>query len=1052
MQYTIRDVRRGDPGEAALLADLWNASDAGWPGGLTRGAPMTAERMLERLERLDRLIVFTADAGGQLVGYGDVRRIHGRDDVAYGVLLNVRPDWHDKGCGKAIILAILERLTELGFRQFSIQTWSGNLRAIPLYKKTGFFWEPGTGVRLQNFIPTALVLPAARGFFSRHGWYQSFRRDLAVAPDDVRWHGTRVYPYRFEADGDLFAMVIDRKAEAPTAIETSDFSVACYTGRGEIVCAVPHAFTWEIVNKRGGGRPLRVELSAAGPAGVDLEVTESLEVTDSLRLQRPFVVSPEIGRPRPGLPLHAVTSTLVVDGVPVVLATGLATVQPIELDVQGLRPTPDKPEEVIVRLYNRLGVALAGEVSFEPRPGLAFDRAAAPFTVPAGSWASCSFRLTAGEGAHATRVRAVCAPERNPGLRLQAPLATRAQAVTFRAVPLDRVYAWEDEEAEVVTIETPTLWITAHLRGGGLFVHDRLSDQLVFRQGAPVAGPPFEGEQIPPLYEHRFEQADGRVRLTQTIPSEMLPGVIVERTLTVGAGPFLRLDHRVRNATGVEQRPRLRCPGELHLHRAVTAPLAVGLVHEIVEGLGDFPLEGGQDLPKEAAAYAEGWSAREEHGLVAGLVWKRCGEIDGGSVLFDLPAIAPRSSVDVDPLYLVVGRGDWRLVRDLWRRLWQEGPDAAPPMPRPVLSAGFEPGPLLVTAGSTAATLAVTNRRRKPLDGRWELRAAGFRAQPAGGELAGVTPGRPASRQVTLTCADLTPRVVPAAIVLRSAATIDERAAPIVVVGDAAREVSVGPADDGALLHVDNGLLSFAVAPGHHGSLVSLRRGERELLVSSFPQPRPYQWMTAWFGGVEPFVAGPGDSRYVGDTFAGQAVERRGTRGLLWRGAGVTCQVRHAETRWLTLTVEYLTIGGSNLVALVQRLTNTSGAFQEVPVGFIVFPAVTPDTRVHYEVRATEERDAVVRQRAPMPYSFRFGDARWVAMETAGATLVLTPLAPEGEAGGWLLNREAAGLHTTLPLRLEAGETREKLAWLAVVDEPRQARGYRELGALRELP
>jgi hypothetical protein len=408
--------------------------------------------------------------------------------------------------------------------------------------------------------------------------------------------------------------------------------------------------------------------------------------------------------------------------------------------------------------------------------------------------------------------------------------------------------------------------------------------------------------------------------------------------------------------------------------------------------------------------------------------------------------------VDVDPLYLVVGRGDWRLVRDLWRRLWQEGPDAAPPMPRPVLSAGFEPGPLLVTAGSTAATLAVTNRRRKPLDGRWELRAAGFRAQPAGGELAGVTPGRPASRQVTLTCADLTPRVVPAAIVLRSAATIDERAAPIVVVGDAAREVSVGPADDGALLHVDNGLLSFAVAPGHHGSLVSLRRGERELLVSSFPQPRPYQWMTAWFGGVEPFVAGPGDSRYVGDTFAGQAVERRGTRGLLWRGAGVTCQVRHAETRWLTLTVEYLTIGGSNLVALVQRLTNTSGAFQEVPVGFIVFPAVTPDTRVHYEVRATEERDAVVRQRAPMPYSFRFGDARWVAMETAGATLVLTPLAPEGEAGGWLLNREAAGLHTTLPLRLEAGETREKLAWLAVVDEPRQARGYRELGALRELP
>ena len=1058
--FSIRDVRRDDAGDASLLADLWNASDAGWPEGLTRGTPMTAERMRERLQQSDRLIVLTAEAGGQLVGYGDVRKVRSRDDVAYGVVLNVRPDWHDKGCGKAIVLAILERLVELGYSQFTAQTWSGNLKAIPLYKKAGFFWKPDTaGASLQNFIPMALGMPAARPFFARHDWYRSLRRDLTVAPDDCQWHGVGVYPYRFESDGDLFEMVIDRGAEAPTAIETGDFRVSCYIDSRQIVCGVQHTLTWEIVNKRSDGRPLRVELSATAPPGVELDVAESFEVTGSLAFERPFIVSPGVARPRPGMPLPAVVSRLTLDGIPVTLGTGLATVQPVEIDVQGVRPMPGKPEEVTVRLYNRLSAPLAGEVSFEPAPGLSFEPTAARFEVPAGSWASCRFLLTCGEGARATRVRAVCTPERNPHLPLSAPLSTRAQPVTFSAVPLDHVYAWEDEEREAVLIETPTFWVWVRLQDGSFSVHERQSGQLVLRQATPVAGPPFEEEQAPPSVEHRLAQEDGRVRLTLEIPSEVFPGVILERTLTVGAGPYLRVDHGIHNTSAVEQRPRLRCPGEIFLHRGVTVPLAGGLVHEVVEGLGDFPLAGGRDLPKAPEAYAETWLAREEHGLVAGIVWRSCAEIDGASLGFNPPAVPPRSAAELGPLYLVVGRGDWEVVRDLWRRLWGPGGERTRPTPHPVLSAGFEPGPLLVTAALSRVALTVRNRRLKPFDGRWKLRAAGIQAEPAGGELSGVTPDAPASREVTLACPDLTPRVVPAAIVLDCEATTDERAAPVVVAGDADREVSVLALDGGARFEVDNGRLAFSVAPGHQGALVSLRLGARELLASSFPEPRPYQWMARWFGGVEPFVVVPGSPHSVWDASAGEPVERRGRQGVAWRGVRLTCQCRHPEMRWLSITLEYLTLGASNLVALVQRLTNRSGASQEAPVGFAVFPVVTPETRLRYEVRrpdyrparSTEDRAPVERQRRAMTASFRFGDARWVALETAGATLVLTPLVPAGEAGGWL-NRQTTGLHTASPLRLEPGETREKLAWLAVVDEPSRARDYQALGALEELP
>ena len=73
-------------------------------------------------------------------------------------------------------------------------------------------------------------------------------------------------------------------------------------------------------------------------------------------------------------------------------------------------------------------------------------------------------------------------------------------------------------------------------------------------------------------------------------------------------------------------------------------------------------------------------------------------------------------------------------------------------------------------------------------------------------------------------------------------------------------------------------------------------------------------------------------------------------------------------------------------------------------------------------------------------------------MDTEGSLLTLISFLPPGEAGGWLLDRESAGLHTSSPVWLEPGETRERLAWLALTENPRQARGYQALGTLGELP
>ena len=44
-EYVLRELRTDDPREAELLADMWNQSDEGWPGGWTGGVPWTAQRV-----------------------------------------------------------------------------------------------------------------------------------------------------------------------------------------------------------------------------------------------------------------------------------------------------------------------------------------------------------------------------------------------------------------------------------------------------------------------------------------------------------------------------------------------------------------------------------------------------------------------------------------------------------------------------------------------------------------------------------------------------------------------------------------------------------------------------------------------------------------------------------------------------------------------------------------------------------------------------------------------------------------------------------------------
>ena len=175
-------------------------------GRLDARHPGTAERVLEEKRKADRLAILVAEEGP------DPRLLrpapeHSRDDVAY-ILAERAAFAPARSLGKALLLEALKRHRRR-LRQLTLGTWAGNLKAVPLYKKTGFFWVPETSVWMQNFIPTALTLPIARDFFAAATGTPS---SASNRRPDEQWQGIKVFPYRFEQD-DLFAMWIDRRAK-----------------------------------------------------------------------------------------------------------------------------------------------------------------------------------------------------------------------------------------------------------------------------------------------------------------------------------------------------------------------------------------------------------------------------------------------------------------------------------------------------------------------------------------------------------------------------------------------------------------------------------------------------------------------------------------------------------------------------------------------------------------------------------------------------------------------------------------------------------------------
>ncbi len=154
---------------APALAEMWNESSDCWNGFVSRE---TAQSVAKTEKTSPHLKLWLALDGKKVVGYCKLQQYAYDSDTLYIRLLNVHPAYHGHGIGKELVLRCVRETIKLGVPRLDLYTWAGNTKAVPLYKKCGFFWDNETEyTHLMNFLPGFITSPLGKKLLAEMDWY-----------------------------------------------------------------------------------------------------------------------------------------------------------------------------------------------------------------------------------------------------------------------------------------------------------------------------------------------------------------------------------------------------------------------------------------------------------------------------------------------------------------------------------------------------------------------------------------------------------------------------------------------------------------------------------------------------------------------------------------------------------------------------------------------------------------------------------------------------------------------------------------------------------------
>jgi GNAT superfamily N-acetyltransferase len=1028
--------------DAAKLAAMWNASDGEWPGSWTRGIPYTAEIAREWQGRQQALETMVWDTGETIAGYCSFWAKPDEPSATYIAILNVAPQFQGLGLARHMLTCFVERSRQRGDLRLDLGTWSGNLKAVPLYKRCGFVWKVQTSVRMLNFMPAILNLPSAQGFFSRHDWYTTLRRPLTQAEDDERWEGMGVYTYRFEAPDETLVVHVDREALRIAGLETPTLRAAAIVSEHEPPRGLPTPIRWRVENL--GSAPLPVSLIASGGevAKIDLRRTFSVAPGETSEITALAEVAAE---PKPEAlekPGPAVRSLLVLGSELLELGNGFDPQRAIEIYTApgrvSVTPGVEQYYELILRSH--LQEQIRAEVRVVPPAGLKANWTSREVDLPAGERVGLKLALLAEQAGVYTLPVVVRFTIESEGAQKEIRLPTKKLAVFALAAG---GLLWAQDDDGDLRLENETIRLEMARRGAGFNLYDRLSGRWLTYH---------EGYAVPPQRPSEFESGKWDLQLEREgeqlvavgrYAAKERPGLVLTKRVRFGASSLVTISYEFANqgATSYD----LQLYQGLHTdyeESYTTMPLRSGVVRDVTSDVSDLT-QGAFNQPDN---FAEHWVAVEYPDTTLGAIWgDDLSEVKWSMLTSRSYQLGPGEHVRPQPLHVYLGPGDWRTVRRIWQRLvgQPQRPHHPEPLALPQLSARLVGGAALLNGTHGTATLLLERLLQRPLEGSLRLEVPeGWQAEPHEITFSGLDWQHPQRYELQLT-GPAQPGPASAVVHITTADRDETTAIRLLSLGNGGpvtlRETAQA---DQQVLTVANGRLELDVTPGFNGTVSAFRVGGTNHLATPFPEIGTIGWMNPWYGGITPVLMDPDEGDFPGklyrEQFSTEQIEVV-AGGLRWQGVRQRATLNSKGLRGMQLELECMTLGGSSMVRLVFRLNNPSLATRKIDTaGWMVFAAPAGCTTPTIWGEGGKQIKHSERARW-----MQMG--RWVAANdpASDTTLALVAARPMLGVAGF---GDANALRLFERLDVPPEGSAELVAYLVLADTLAEARGYGEMG------
>ncbi|WP_058304213.1 GNAT family N-acetyltransferase [Gorillibacterium timonense] len=903
-----------DHSYARAVADMWNRSNESWGGG---NSQRTEDSVRSDMENSTNLHVFLAIDGEEVVGFCSFSHYKSDEGALYVPLLNVRPDYHGRKVGRNLILNAVRKTVEMGWPRLDLFTWAGNTKAVPMYKKCGFFWEKkDNSVHLMNFIPTVLQTEALAAYFKKVDWYADSTRKLVIEPDGRRVRGFDFFEYTWQKNGLSLRAEFEKTGRGLTGLTTPEYEISTEVEDHDLVFGGRYKVLYRIANKSAA--PLAIEMKGRDDKNIRFASSCTITVAPGAveTIEGEFALDPIEEEQNDWKTHPVVMSEWLIDGLRAEFRLGVAPKFPakITMTLPNRELFPGVPAELYLNIENNFREEAEFAFGLPADDAVEWEKPGVSIRVPAKGKASVPVPFILkryGLFTHEVDVQAKPVSQAEVTFKRKLHVLIKGLNGLFGGDAGEHWSAVNGPLALHLTKQNNDLWID--------YPHFNHSAWWMY----PKLGKPFSAEFSKKQAEDvKIHEESNSLTMEILFESEDFPGYQIKSVAKLLGSGLVEHYYEVCNT------------GDEEAEESLTLLNNFGFFgeHFILPYRGRYV-----DMMDEYSGSSDHWDAGEltENWMFCkgdhysyGICWDASLPLVKtewfNGLEIPLGKIGAKASVRTSSTFIAIGTfGHW------WdfRCFAQKRRD-------PIIPVLDRPLDLVVNGGnpfgSGEVTVELIERKNVEMAGTYSLSLVSGDGQE-----------REAAR-VELPQADVhTGRLILKPEVFASSGKeskiqaeyqgedwTQRRTALFFQTGDEPVDCSMEETSAGTTYSVSNGVLSIAATPAFGNVVHSLKQNGVEWLDSSFPEPCPRSWWNPWHGGLGLEVPGINGFSLQEEPRSASWAKLTDDFGNEWTGLRLTTRIeKHEGNRGITVDQYQLMLPGAPVLCTLYSVTNGTGLY-----------------------------------------------------------------------------------------------------------------------------